>query len=314
MHGDYVPGHYPRQEEYLADISHRPPESAHTHSQPPPPITSPSNQTLTPPPCTRTATTPRMSAASTSLDGRVALVTGGSRGLGRAICVHLAMAGCSTVVVNYNSNEAAALETQSLITQAAPKCTVRLYRADVSDTDQVKQMMDAIASDCGTISVLVNNAGIGSVRELADITVDEFDAMYRTNLRSAFLCTQACYAAMVKQHYGRIINITSVAAYVGGPTGPHYAASKAGMIGLTHSYADRLAKLGVTSNAVAPGLVASDMVDNMCNTIGRDKVLARTGPGRLGTPDEVGSVVAMLAGNGYMNGQVIMVDGGMYHK
>lgn len=255
-----------------------------------------------------------MSAANNTLDGRIALVTGGSRGLGRAICVHLAMAGCSTVAVNYNTNEAAALETKSLITQAAPKCTVRLYRADVSDGEQVKSMVAAIVAECGTVSILVNNAGICSVRELDAVSVDDFDAMYRNNLRSAFLCTQAVYTAMVDQHYGRLINVTSVAAYLGGPTGPHYAASKAGMIGLTHSYADRLGKLGVTSNAVAPGLVSSDMVDDMCEVVGREKVVARTGPGRLGTPDEVGMVVAMLASNGYINGQVINVDGGMYKK
>jgi len=257
-----------------------------------------------------------MSTPNNSLSGRIALVTGGSRGLGRAICVHLAMAGCSTIAVNYNTNEAAVLETKTLITQAAPKCTVRLYRADVSEPEQVKQMIHAIVSECGgPVSVLVNNAGICSVRSnLSDITVDEFDSMYRNNLRSAFLCTQACHAAMVEQQFGRIINITSVAAYLGGPTGPHYSASKAGMIGLTNSYAERLAKTGVTSNAVAPGLVASDMVDDMCNNIGLDKVLARTGPGRLGEPDEVGMVVAMLASNGYMNGQVINVDGGMYKK
>ena len=248
------------------------------------------------------------------LEGRVALVTGGSRGLGRAICVHLAVAGCSAVVVNYNQNEAAARETQSLIVQAAPKCTVRLYRADVSDGEQVKAMVETVAAECGTIGVLVNNAGICSVRELDTVTIDDFDAMYRNNVRSAFLCTQACYAAMVKQQFGRIINITSIAAYVGGPTGPHYSMSKAAMIGLTNSYAERLVKLGVTSNAVSPGLVASDMVDDMCNAIGRDKVLARTGPGRLGTPDEVGQVVAMLATNGYINGQTIGVDGGMYKK
>ena len=255
-----------------------------------------------------------MSTANSQLDGRVALVTGGSRGLGRAICVHLAMAGCSTVAVNYNTNESAALETKALITQAAPKCTVRLYRADVSDTEPVKRMIDSIVAECGTISVLVNNAGICSIRQLDEVTVDEFDSLYRTNLRSAFLCTQACYPAMVKQQFGRIINITSIAAYVGGPTGPHYSASKAGMIGLTNSYAERLAKLGVTSNAVSPGLVDSDMVDDMCEAVGRDKVLARTGPGRLGTPDEVGMVVAMLANNAYINGQVIGVDGGIYKK
>ena len=172
-----------------------------------------------------------------SLAGRVALVTGGSRGLGRAICVHLATAGCSTVIVNYNQNESAALETQSLITQAAPQCKVRVCRADVSDAEQVKRMVEWVVAECGVVSVLVNNAGICSIRsDLSTVTVDDFDSMYRGNLRSAFLCTQATYAAMVEQKFGRIINITSIAAYTGGATGPHYAASKAGMIGKSQQH------------------------------------------------------------------------------
>ena len=224
------------------------------------------------------------------------------------------MAGCSTVAINYNTNEAAALETQQLVAKAAPRCTTRLYRADVGDEQQVKAMIASVAKECGTISVLVNNAGIGSIRHLDDVTTDDFDAMYRTNLRSAFLCTQACYPAMVEQRFGRLIFLTSIAAYVGGATGPHYAASKAGLIGLTNSYAERLVKYGITSNAVSPGLVDSDMLDNMCDKVGRDTVLARTGPGRLGEPGEVGAVVAMLAGNGYINGQTIGVDGGIHKK
>ena len=257
-----------------------------------------------------------MTTPTSQLAGKVALVTGGSRGLGRAICVSLAQAGCSTVAVNYHTHEQGAQETQRLITAVAPHCTVRLYRADVSDEQQVKQMIDTIVAECNhqPISVLVNNAGICSIRELDAVTIDDFDAMYRTNLRSAFLCTQACYTGMITQNFGRIINITSIAAYVGGPTGPHYSASKAGMIGLTNSYAERLAKQGITCNAVAPGLVESDMVDDMCNAVGREKVVARTGPGRLGKPEEVGQVVAMLACNGYINGQTIDVDGGIHKK
>ena len=160
----------------------------------------------------------------------------------------------------------------------------------------------------------MNNAGISSVRELSEVTLDDFDSMWRNNTRSAFIVTQAVQQQMAQQQFGRIVFITSIAAYTGGVTGPHYAASKAGMIGLCNSYAHRLVKHGVTSNAVSPGLVASDMLDAMMDKIGRDRVIANTQPGRLGQPDEVAAVVCMLAQNGYVNGQVIGVDGGIHKK
>ena len=169
-------------------------------------------------------------------------------------------------------------------------------------------MIADIVRTVGAVSVLVNNAGVSSIREINEVTLEDFDLMIRTNCRSAFVCTQAVIGAMQKQRWGRIINLTSIAAYTGGLTGPHYAASKAGMIGLTNAYAHRLVKFGITSNAVSPGLCDSDMLSEMGRAIGgMDKVIANTKPGRLGTADEVAVVVAMLARNGYVNGQTIGV-------
>jgi len=252
---------------------------------------------------------------SGGLSGRVCLVTGGSRGIGRSCCVHLARAGAAFIAINYNKNREAAEETQSLISKANPQCRTHLYPCDVTKVEEVNSMVHQIEADSqSSISVVVNNAGVGSVRELSEVTLEDFDLMINTNLRSAFIVTQAVYRGMEKQRWGRIIFITSIAAYTGGVTGPHYSASKAGLIGLTNSYAHRLVKFGITSNAVSPGLVETDMIQQVMDKVGKEKILAATQPGRLGHVDEVGSLVALLACNGYINGQTIGVDGGIYKK
>ena len=141
------------------------------------------------------------------------------RGLGRAISIQLAAAGCSHVCVNYRANEASAKETAQLITSAHPSTSVHLYQCDVSEAEQVQSMVSAIEREVGAVGILVNNAGVSSVRELSEVTLDDFDRMMRVNVRSAFICTQATYEGMVKQGWGRIIFLTSIAAYIGGVTG-----------------------------------------------------------------------------------------------
>jgi 3-oxoacyl-[acyl-carrier protein] reductase len=239
-----------------------------------------------------------------NLDGKIALVTGGSRGLGRAIAIALSAAGAD-VAVNYRERESEALEVVALCEEHGRRALA--MRADVSDADDVSQLVRRTEDELGSINILVNNAGIARTQRLAAITVQDFDDLIRVNLRSVFLVTQAVLPAMRSRKYGRIINLSSVAAQVGGVIGPHYAASKAGMIGLTHSYANLLAKEGITVNAIAPALIVTDMVKDNLNA--KPELIP---VGRLGEPDEVASVAVMLAQNGYITGQTINVNGGWY--
>lgn len=238
------------------------------------------------------------------LTGKVALVTGASRGIGRAIAIALAEAGAD-VAVNYRSRKAAAEETCAVIhghgAGALP------VKANVSRAEAVTRMHAAIELGLGPVDILVNNAGIVSAGALADITEAEWDEMIATNLKSAFLVTQQVLPGMRARGWGRIIFLSSVAAQTGGITGPHYAASKAGLLGLTHSYARHLFKEGVTVNAISPALIETDMV-----TGNLQASPAAIPIGRFGTPEEVGAVAVMLAKNGYITGQTINVNGGWY--
>ncbi len=238
------------------------------------------------------------------LTGKVALVTGASRGIGRAIAVALAEAGAA-VAVNYRGRDAAAQET----CEAIRRCGARALavKADVSQAPAVAQMHARIEQDLGPVDILVNNAGIVSNTPLADLTEADWDEMLAVNLKSAFLVTQQVLAGMRSRGWGRIIMVSSVAAQTGGVTGPHYAASKAGLLGLTHSYARHLVKEGVTVNAISPALIETEMVTGNL-TVKPDLIPV----GRFGTPDEVAAVAVMLAKNGYITGQTINVNGGWY--
>lgn len=241
---------------------------------------------------------------SEEIKGRIALVTGGGRGIGRAIAVGLAGAGVD-VAVNYLSHEKEAEKVCEII--RAQGCRALAVQADVSKASSVSQMVDAAQAHLGTLSILVNNAGMAKGRRLDEIDEQLWDETIAVNLKSCFLVTQAVLPGMRAQRWGRIINISSVAAHTGGIVGPHYAASKAGMLGLTHSYASLLVKEGITVNAIAPALITTDMVSEAAR--------ARAGlipVGRLGTVKEVADVALMLAENGYMSGQTINVDGGLY--
>ena len=185
------------------------------------------------------------------LTGKVALVTGASRGIGRAIAIALAEAGAA-VAVNYRDREAAAQETCEAIRRGGARALA--VKADVSRAEAVVQMHAVIELNLGPVDILVNNAGIASATPLADITEADWDEMLAVNLKSAFLVTQRVLPGMRSRGWGRIIMISSVAAQTGGITGPHYAVSKAGLLGLTHSYARHLVKEGVTVNAIAPAL------------------------------------------------------------
>lgn len=237
------------------------------------------------------------------LAGRVALVTGASRGIGRAAAIALAKAGAD-VALNYLSRDSAAREVQSLVEEHGRRCM--LARGNVADASDVQGIVEQIVQTLGSITILVNNAGIAPSRKVEEITEADWDEVIDVNLKSVFLVTQAVLPGMLRQGWGRIINLSSAAVQLGGIIGPHYTASKAGVIGLTNSYAALLCKKGITVNAIAPGLIETEMIE------GHPLARADTIPvRRFGTTDEVADVVLMLARNGYMTGQTINVNGGL---
>jgi 3-oxoacyl-[acyl-carrier protein] reductase len=238
------------------------------------------------------------------LQGKVALVTGGSRGIGRAVALALAEAGAA-VAVNYRAHTAEAEAACEEINRSGGRAVA--VRADVAVAAEVAAMVGKIDGQLGPVSVLVNNAGISRPQPLDQITERDWDEVLAVNLKSVFLVTQAVLPGMRGAKWGRIINLSSVAAQTGGVVGPHYAASKAGIHGLTHSYANLLVKEGITVNAIAPALIATEMVRE--NPRARPDLIP---VGRLGTVDEVADVVVMLAANGYITGQTINVNGGWY--
>lgn len=239
------------------------------------------------------------------LNNKVALVTGAAKGLGKEIAFTLANAG-ATVIVNYHSSKEAADAIVAEITANGQKAIA--LKADVSSEAEVAELYRQIAEQAGNVDILVNNAGINPTKPLLDITLADFQQALSVNLTSAFLTTQAALPGMIEKQSGRIINISSVAAQLGGVIGPQYAASKAGMLGLTHSYAAMLAKYGgITSNAIAPALIETDMIK------GNPNIKPTLIPlGRFGQPEEVADIVLLLATNGYINGQTFNVNGGWY--
>ncbi len=238
------------------------------------------------------------------LTGKVALVTGASRGIGRAVALALAGAGAD-IAVNYVTREAAARDAVKAVAALGRRALP--VRADVSQAAEVAGMVDLIEANLGPVDILVNNAGIVSHQPLPEITEADWDRMLAVNLKSAFLLTQRVLPGMRARGWGRIINLSSVAAQTGGVTGPHYAASKAGLLGLTHSYARHLFKEGITVNAIAPALIETEMVTANLK-VGPEMIPL----GRFGTPDEVAAVAVLLARDGYLTGQTINVNGGWY--
>ncbi|WP_433754955.1 SDR family NAD(P)-dependent oxidoreductase [Nocardia sp. CA-135398] len=237
------------------------------------------------------------------LVNRVALVTGGSRGIGRAVAQALAGAGAA-VAVNYRNRQDEAAATVAEIERAGGAAIA--VRADVAVRAEVEAMTERVESELGPVDVLVNNAGIATIRGVDDITEEDFDQTLAVNLKSAFLCTQAVLPGMRKRGWGRIVNVSSIAARGAGGIGVHYNASKAGLEGLTRGYAARLAADGITVNAIEPGLIDTEMAVPLKES----GVADRLPVGRIGTPDEIGQAVLMMIGNGFLTGQTVAVNGG----
>ncbi|HVZ22800.1 MAG TPA: 3-oxoacyl-ACP reductase family protein [Vicinamibacterales bacterium] len=238
------------------------------------------------------------------LTGRTALVTGGNRGIGRAVAIALARAGAD-VALTYHTRENEAREAARAIEAIGRRVLVR--QADVGRRDDLARIADETLRAFGAVDILVNNAGIIRPQPIAEITARDWDELIAVNLTSVFLLTQAVLPGMRARHWGRIVNLSSVAAQLGGVVGPHYAASKAGLFGLTHAYAAMLAREGITVNTIAPALIETEMVTS--NPRARADLIP---VGRFGAVDEVADVAVMLAGNGYVTGQTINVNGGWY--
>jgi len=245
-----------------------------------------------------------------TMEGKIALVTGGSRGIGRAVSVRLAGMG-ATVGVNYVANPAAAEETLRQIEAAGG--TGFLVRFNVADADAVQASIKEIIAAHGQVDILVNNAGITRDGLLARMKDEEWDSVLDTNLKGAFLCSKAVMRAMMKKRWGRIINISSVVGFVGNSGQVNYAAAKAGLVGLTKSMARELAGRNITVNCVAPGYIVTDMTDGLTADV-QEALKAQIPLGVLGTPEDVAAAVAFLASSdgSYMTGQTLHVNGGMY--
>jgi 3-oxoacyl-[acyl-carrier protein] reductase len=239
-----------------------------------------------------------------TLQNQIALITGGSRGLGAAIALSMAEQGAD-IAINYQHAQDKAEDVKNTIEKLGRRAVA--VRADVSKSSEVDQMVTSVEKALGAPTILVNNAGIARVQKIEEVTENDWDELIRVNLKSVFLVTQRVLPAMRTAKFGRLINLTSVAAQLGGVVGPHYAASKAGIIGITHSYAALLVKEGITANAISPALIATDMVVTNMNAKPE-----RIPVGRFGEPDEVASVAVMLASNAYITGQTINVNGGWY--
>jgi 3-oxoacyl-[acyl-carrier protein] reductase len=246
----------------------------------------------------------------TQADKRIVVVTGGSRGLGRAICLSFANPD-THIYFNYHSDEAAAVETEKMIRDAGGSAAFE--RVNVASLEVVSGWFKQIAGSAGRIDVLVNNAGITRDGLIALMKENDWDAVIETNLKGAYNCIKSVIRPMMKNRFGRIINMTSVVGAMGNPGQANYAASKAGIIGLTKSVAKELASRGITANAVAPGYVETDMTASLPDKA-KEAMLAMIPMKRAGRPEEIAGIVKFLASDdaSYITGQVIHVSGGMY--
>ncbi|PKB78160.1 MAG: 3-oxoacyl-[acyl-carrier-protein] reductase [SAR202 cluster bacterium MP-SInd-SRR3963457-G2] len=243
------------------------------------------------------------------LSGSVALVTGASRGIGAVIARRLAEAGVK-VGVNYLSSPESAEEVVSSIISAGGEAL--LVEGDVAQEEPAKSTIQQVVSNWGRIDILVNNAGINRDRLLLRMNTDDWDQVIQVDLRGAFLCTRFVMPHLIKQRSGRIVNISSVVGISGNPGQANYAAAKAGLIGFTKSVAREVASRNVTVNALAPGYIATGMVEKLSEAA-REKILSRIPMGRFGVAEDVSEAVVFLCSNGasYITGEVLTIDGGM---
>ena len=244
-----------------------------------------------------------------SLEGQVALVTGSSRGIGAVVARRMAQAG-ARVALNYNASLDAAIEVREQI--FARGGNAMLIAGDVSDESQAEQVIKSVVQEFGRVDILVNNAGIHRDRLLLRMTSADFDEVLQVNLRGAFLCTKYVMPHLIRQHYGRVINMSSVVGLTGNPGQSNYAAAKAGLIGFTKAVAREVASRNVTVNAVAPGYIATGMVEGLSEDQ-RNQILERIPMGRFGTSDDVAETILFLSSRaaGYLTGQVLTIDGGL---
>ena len=242
-------------------------------------------------------------------EGRVAVVTGGGRGIGRAIAVRLGQEGAK-VAIFYRSNDAEAEKAAGLVRESGGECEI--FKGDVASSEDVETLFKGVAETFGGVDILVNNAGVTSDNIALRMKEDEFDSVIQTNLKGTYLCTKAVLRGMVRARWGRIVNVSSVVGLVGNAGQANYAASKAGIIGLTKSIAREVAPRGITVNAVAPGYVETELTGSLPDEV-KDQIRAQIPTGRIGEPEEIAEVVAFVAGEGasYVTGQTITVDGGM---
>lgn len=240
---------------------------------------------------------------------QTAIVTGGSRGIGRAVAVRLAKDGMN-LVINYRGNSAAAEETERLCRELGAE--VLLVQGDVSRAEDCEKLAAQAKEAFGRVDVLVNNAGITRDGLLARMTEEDFRAVLDVNLVGPWNMMKAVNRIMMKQRYGRIVNLSSVAGLMGNMGQTNYAAAKAGILGMTKSYAREVAGRGITVNAVAPGFIDTDMTEAMPEGA-KDKIITGIPMGRTGKPEDVAEAVAFLASEqaGYITGEVLRVDGGM---
>lgn len=244
------------------------------------------------------------------LEGKVALVTGASRGIGRSIALELASQGAD-VAVNYAGSEAAAREVADEIVKLGRRAIV--VQANVANASEAEAMVKQTIDELGKLDILVNNAGITRDNLLMRMKEEEFDDVIAINLKGVFNCTKAVTRPMMKARGGRIINISSVVGVMGNPGQANYVAAKAGVIGMTKSVARELASRGITVNAVAPGFIETDMTSILGDDT-KESLLSQIPLGRLGKPQDIADIVSFVASEkaSYITGQVFHVDGGMY--
>lgn len=241
------------------------------------------------------------------LNGKTAVITGASRGIGRAIAIKLAQCGANVAAIYFGNSEKAE-EVRSIIEEGGGRCNI--YKCDVGSFSESEAVVKQITEDFGGIDILVNNAGITCDKLLLQMKEEDFDSVVNTNLKGAFNMIRHCYKNFMKKKYGKIINVSSVAGLTGNPGQANYSAAKAGIVGLTKTVAKELAGRNICCNAIAPGFIATDMTESFKEN---EAVLGSIPMKRMGTPEDVANLAAFLADDvsDYITGETIRIDGGI---